>query len=227
MNVYFISGLGADRRVFKYIRVPEGFTIHYVEWAAPGKDETLADYALRLTEQIDITQPFILVGLSLGGIMAVEIAKKFAPVATILISSIPVSARMPRYFYLGRSLRLIDILPISFFKRAALMKRVFSPETSDDKELVRQLIRDSDAGFMRWAMRAVLKWKNDYIPQPLWQIHGGRDLIFPVRLAKPNTASPSRLISGAGHLLVMTHAQEVNALLQEVLSLPVQGKSGF
>ncbi|MES1161164.1 MAG: alpha/beta hydrolase, partial [Bacteroidota bacterium] len=179
MNVYFISGIGGDRRLFHGIRLPEGFRTSYVDWILPGNKETLPDYALRLTEQIEPTQPFVLVGASLGGIMAVEIAKRLAPVATILISSIPVSSQLPVYYTAARHLRLAQLLPTSFIKGASHFKRLFTRETGANKKLMRQMIRDGDARFIKWGLNAVLEWRNEVKPQPLWHIHGTRDEVFP------------------------------------------------
>ena len=33
MNVYFISGLGADERVFQRLTFPNSFTVHHLKWA--------------------------------------------------------------------------------------------------------------------------------------------------------------------------------------------------
>ena len=70
MNVYFISGLAADRSVFKYIRLPEGYDAIYLEWIAPLPGETLPQYAERLAQQMDATKPFGVIGLSFGGMLA-------------------------------------------------------------------------------------------------------------------------------------------------------------
>jgi len=216
MNVYFISGLGADSRVFKHIRLPEGFDVHFVEWISPYDKETLSDYALRLTDQIDTRQPFILAGLSLGGIMSVEIAKKFPPVATILISSVPLSAQLPFHFSVARTLRIARVVPASFLKRAALIKRSFTSEKEEDKNLLRQLIREGNSRFIKWAVNAVLDWKNTTLPQPLWHIHGSRDEVFP-----SGRTNPSRMIPKGGHMILLTHAEDINVWLGEVLEKSV------
>ena len=67
MNVYFISGLGADRRAFEKINLPERFSIHHLDWIQHNQGESLNDYAKRLAATIDTTQPFAIVGLSMGG----------------------------------------------------------------------------------------------------------------------------------------------------------------
>jgi pimeloyl-ACP methyl ester carboxylesterase len=211
-NIYFISGIGADKRLFKYIRLPKNFNAVYVDWTAPEKNETLSDYAVRLSLQIDTHRPFMLVGLSLGGLISVEIAKRFAPTATILIGSVPVSEHMPRYFAFARFLRLAKYLPVSFFKRTAMLKRLFTREKADDKKLLLQIIREADSRFIKWALNAVLHWQNSQMPEPLWQIHGTRDEVFPIWLTRP-----SHTISKGGHMLVMTHADEVNRILGNIL----------
>jgi pimeloyl-ACP methyl ester carboxylesterase len=212
MNVYFISGIGGDRRLFKHIELPEDFQMRYVDWVLPGQRESLPDYAFRLTEQIDTRQPFILVGLSLGGIMAVEIAKRCPPVATILIGSVPVSSQLPGYYIIARRLRLVKFLPVSFFKGTATVKRLFTREKEEDKKMIRQIIREGNSWFIKWGLNAVLEWRNEYIPQPLWHIHGTRDEVFPVWLTRPSHTIPK-----GGHMLVVSHSTEVNRILREIL----------
>ncbi|WP_443946477.1 alpha/beta fold hydrolase [Pedobacter sp. AW1-32] len=87
MNVYFISGLGADRRIFSNINLRPDLKIIHVNWIAFGKKESLEKYAARLSLQIDTSISFALVGVSFGGIIAVELAKLLKPSATVIISS--------------------------------------------------------------------------------------------------------------------------------------------
>jgi len=212
VNVYFIPGLAADHTVFKYIVLPPGYTACYLKWINPSVNESLHNYAFRLAEQIDIQKPFVVVGLSFGGMLAVEIAKTFNPVCTILISSIPSVAHLPYYFRKAGHLGLHQIIPISFIQHAAILKRLFTNESSEDKKLLKTMIRKSDIGFIRWAMHAVLSWKNTEIPERLFQIHGTRDGILPHRYT-----NPTYLING-GHLMIFTRAKEINQILGSLLT---------
>lgn len=83
MKAYFISGMGADKRVFTHIQLPEGFEAVFLDWLAPNREETLPSYAMRLADHIDTTEPFVLIGLSFGGMLATEIAKQYPPAATV------------------------------------------------------------------------------------------------------------------------------------------------
>jgi pimeloyl-ACP methyl ester carboxylesterase len=219
MKVYFISGLAADARVFKYIRLPEGFEAVHLDWIQPVKDETLPAYALRLADKIDTTVPFALVGLSFGGMLATEIAKQYQPAATILISSIPVSNQLPVYFKWAAKLRLHKIIPISFIKTSSAAKRLITREKSDDKKLLWQIINESDNNLIRWSMGAILTWQNSVVPQPVWHIHGTRDEVLPVRFTQP-----TQIVPKGSHLLVMTSPDVVNQFLESAL-LKVNGES--
>lgn len=213
MHVYFISGLAADRSVFKYIQLPPHCKAFYLDWIQPQLHESLPAYALRLGATIDTTQPVAIIGLSMGGMIAVEIAKQLQPAATVLISSIPSVQQLPVYFNLAGTLRLHKIIPIGFIQQAAVIKRFFTKETPEDKRLLKAMIRKSDAGFIRWAMNAVLTWQNKDVPQNLVHIHGTKDEVLPMRFARP-----THVISGGGHLMVLSRANEINRILEQVLA---------
>ena len=96
----------------------------------------------------------------------------------------------------------------------SVMKRLFTTETPDDKITLKQIIRESDSNFIRWAMGAILNWKSDALPESYIHIHGSKDEVLPIRFTKP-----THTISKAGHLMVMNRAKEINTILQEVLSV--------
>ncbi len=212
MKVYFISGLAADGRVFKNLRLPEGFEPIYLDWIKPLKDESLRAYSLRLAEKIDTSEEYILVGLSMGGMVAVEIANKIGASLTIIIASVPISTQLPYYFRIAARLYLHKMISIRLIKNAAIAKRLFTTETKEDKELLKTVIRESDPVFIKWALTAILHWQNQTIPEKLIHIHGSRDEILRMRFTKP-----THIISKAGHLMVLNRADEINRILNEEL----------
>jgi hypothetical protein len=72
-NLYLFSGLGADKRIFQRLDL-SGYAVNYIEWILPLEGETIEQYASRLLCQITAPNP-TLIGLSFGGIMAIEVAK--------------------------------------------------------------------------------------------------------------------------------------------------------
>src|SRR5216684_3457434 len=98
MKVYLLPGIGVDHRIFTYLRLPDGFEPVHIPWEQALPGDTLSDYAHRLIEKYISEGPFVLLGLSLGGIVAAEMAKKCSPACTILIGSIPVASHLPPYY---------------------------------------------------------------------------------------------------------------------------------
>jgi hypothetical protein len=85
MKVYFISGMCVNCKVFDSIILPDGYEKHYIEWNIPEGSETIEEYAFKLAERIDQSQPFIIIGYSLGGIVMQEMNKFLRPEKNILI----------------------------------------------------------------------------------------------------------------------------------------------
>lgn len=217
MKAYFISGMAADARVFRHIRLPEGYEPVYLDWIDPVPHESLRSYALRLAERIDRNHPFILLGLSFGGMLGTEIAKKFKPALTILISSIPVSSQLPGYYRMAKKMRLHQLVPISVLKSGAIVKRFFTKESPDNKKLLAQVIRESDPRLIRWSMEAILGWENDEVPEPICHIHGTRDEILPIRYTHP-----THTVENGSHMMVLEQATRINEILHKVLQPVMQ-----
>jgi pimeloyl-ACP methyl ester carboxylesterase len=204
--------MAADERVFKYVDLGTGYEVVYLTWIAPLKDESLPHYAERMAQRVDTSEPFVLIGLSFGGMLVTEIAKRYKPVKTILISSIPLSAHLPGYFKVAKVMRLHKVVPIGLIKTSARLKRFITNEKSEDKKFLWEMIRESDPALIRWSMDAILHWKNEEMPQPVYQIHGTRDEVLPARYTRP-----THIIPKAGHLFVLTRPDELNKILQDLL----------
>jgi thioesterase domain-containing protein len=73
-SIYIFSGLGANERVFSELDFT-GFRTTYIKWLPPAKNQPIEKYASRLLAQITAPNP-VLIGLSFGGMVAVEVAKQ-------------------------------------------------------------------------------------------------------------------------------------------------------
>ena len=105
-TIHLISGLGADRFSFSRLTLNDEFNKNYVEWIKPVKDETIQDYSLRLIRNYQIKEGDIIIGLSFGGIIAIEMNKLITPGLTILISSVLSSREFPLGFKIVRKFKL-------------------------------------------------------------------------------------------------------------------------
>lgn len=211
-NAYFISGLAADERTFHKIRLPSSYHIIHLQWIAPQPGELLPQYALRMAKQIQQDQPFILVGLSFGGMLASELAKITKPQQVIIISSIATSTELPWYFKGAGKLRLHKIIPVKFLTTATLLNRVVGSGTAEDKNIVYTYVKNADAAFIKWSLHAILTWRHtERIPR-LIHIHGTNDHLLPGRYTHPDY-----VVKKGGHLMVLNRAEEVNKVLNEIL----------
>jgi len=157
--VYILGGLGTDERIFKYIDF-SGFAVYYIKWVSPLKAETIQSYAKRITEQIHFQKP-ILIGVSFGGIMAVEVAKLIATEKVILISSAKTKHELPFYYHLAGILQFHKLLPARLLKYPNHFAYwLFGVKNRRDKDLLAAILRDTDKSFLIWAIGAIATWKN-------------------------------------------------------------------
>jgi pimeloyl-ACP methyl ester carboxylesterase len=213
VKVYFISGLAADGRVFRHIQLPADYEAVYLNWLRPDKDESLTNYAGRMSGQIDTTEPFYILGLSLGGMIAAEIVRLYPQGRLILVASIPHAGHLPVYYRWMQRVRLQKLVPVRAIKTGVYLRRYFTTESKEDKEMLRQMIRDADPYFIRWSLTAVLEWQRYEPPQDLIHIHGTNDIVLPVRYTRP-----THIIPGGSHLMIFDRARDINEVLSEILS---------
>lgn len=213
MNTYFIPGIAADSRIFRRIRLPAGFDEVYLDWNKPLRGESLKSYAARLAENINTEEPFVLIGTSLGGIVATEIALIYNPLAVIIIGSVPAVTQLPGYFRIAEKLKLYKLFPGSLYKFSARVKHRLTRENLVDKKIILRMIAEADPAFITWGIRAVLKWRNRRIPKSLYHIQGTRDEVFPYRFT-----SPTHTIMKGDHGIVISRHEEVNNILAEIFS---------
>lgn len=220
MKIYLISGLGADQRAFRKLRFPDTLEVVHLDWIPARKKESLVEYATRLSERIDTEHPFYLLGLSFGGMLATEIAKKLSPVHTFLISSTPTFKELPWYYRVAGNLNLEKLVPLGLLKKAnSIGLKLLGARSPEERKLLQQLVIDSDPVFMKWALTAILKWRNLERPPNMSHLHGSSDLILPMKYTQPEL-----IIQHAGHFMVYANAKEINAFLSSKLAIGPDAK---
>lgn len=213
MNVYFISGLGADRRAFEKLKLPDHYSIHYLDWIKNKKGETLNEYAKRLAVAIDTTRPYSIVGLSMGGMIAAAASQFLQPYKTVLISSVGCTEEFPPLLKLARLTQLHRLVPGRFFTTPNLLTYwAFGAKRGAEKMIMQHIMTYSDPAFVKWSIGAILSWDNKVRPKNLFHIHGDKDKILPVEYTKPDV-----VIRNGSHFMVWTKAGEVSKALVQAL----------
>jgi pimeloyl-ACP methyl ester carboxylesterase len=209
-EIYLISGLGADKRVFDFVDLSD-FKINHVEWVPPLHHESIELYAKRLSEQIKTSQPTI-IGVSFGGMMAVEIAKIIDTDKVILISSAKTRYDIPFYFRMIGQLGINKIVPKILFKSInPLTYWFFGVKTDIGKDLLKKIINDTDEHFLYWAIDQIVNWRNTALLTNLTHIRGTDDRIL------PNSHCDFKVNNG-GHLMIIDQGKEISNLIRKILN---------
>lgn len=210
-TVYLFSGLGADYRAFERLDFGESITSH-ISWIRPLKNEKIQAYAERLSIQITADDP-IFIGLSFGGIMAIEVAKIRKPAKIVLIASAKLDTEIPFYFHWAGKIGLHRLVPSSWLTSPNRLNYwLFGAKTKPDKRLLDRILRDTDIIFLKWALQAIVHWKNELISTNIIHIHGSSDKILPILYVKADFVVPN-----GGYLMTIDRAAEISQLLRKIL----------
>jgi len=208
-DIYIFSGLGADKRMFDFIGL-SGFNVTFIEWIKPLTDEPIEKYVLRIIEQIKTPDP-ILIGLSFGGIMAMETAKVISTSKVILLASAKTGDGIPCYYKCMVRLRLHKLLPAIFFLRPFFLTYwLFGTETDKDKKLLKNILQDTDSDFLLWAIDRIGYWNNTTVPENTVLIHGTKDRILPSKWVNPDIK-----VVGGGHFMTVNQAQLLTEIIRK------------
>ena len=208
-ELYIFSGLGADERVFQLLDF-SGFSTTFVKWIVPQDKETIEQYATRLLDQITTTKP-TLIGLSFGGLIAVEVAKQIDTEKVILIASAKTKNEIPFYYRFAGQLKIHRLLPTRLLKSSNFVTNwFFGTSSTFDKQLLKQILIESDPTFLKWAIDKVARWTNQTQTKNLFHIHGTSDRILPLSFLKCNYT-----IKNGGHLMTLNKADELNQILRQ------------
>jgi pimeloyl-ACP methyl ester carboxylesterase len=176
MILYLIPALGADFRLFSHLTLPN-YEKRVLPKLTPEKNESLEHYAKRLILHIDQSKPVVLIGCSLGGILAIEIAKQIKTKNVILISSIKTHLEMDWRFAVLRFTKLHRFVPYRMLKgrKNSLLNYMMGLQNTDG--LFYTMLKETDWRFTKWAVNQVIHWKND-VDVNAFHIHGKEDRIF-------------------------------------------------
>lgn len=206
-ELYLFSGLGADKRVYEFLDL-SAYKINYVDWIEPLPNESIEHYAGRLSGKIEKNNP-ILMGVSFGGLVAIEIAKRIPVEKIILISSAKTQKEIPApRFQFMRKLQLHRFIPTHFIKNPnRITYWFFGVEKKWEKDLLRAIMRDTNIAFFRWAIDHIANWRNETLLDNAIHIHGTKDRLIPFTTADYK-------IEGGGHLMIINRAEEINDIIR-------------
>lgn len=201
MTIHVLPGMGADHRMYigPWKQLPDAI-LH--DWPEYTENSDLNVIAKALIAQGGIKTGDIVVGSSLGGIVAGQIAAHVQLNAVVLIGSAQAVHEINPLLEVIHP--LIELVPISFVQK-------LSGKMSHE---LTQSFHDSDPRFIRAMCKAIFKWSGfNHTNTRLFRIHGAHDLVIP----PPQYVD---LLLSAGHLVAVSHPSEcVNFI--KIISDPV------
>jgi hypothetical protein len=185
---HFYPGMGATSSMFGELWRKE-FDGQFHDWPEWRGETSITDIAKRIIEEHKIESGDTVIGTSLGGIVACEIANLIDLERVVLIGSAKSKEEINRI--LSTLHPLIDLAPIPFIQMS-------SGKLPND---LAEMFSHSDPAFIRNMSKAIFAWEGFDSEVPVLRIHGTKDLVI------PNTKETNHEIDG-GQLIAMTHRLE-------------------
>lgn len=209
----FIPGLAARSSIFQEIKPSRGkYREIYLEWVDPFPDETLSHYAQRLTEGIDL-RGCTLVAVSLGMMLAFEIAKRIEVDRIVLISTVKSPTEIPWKFRILRHRWLRAALPLHWIEQKRYWRVMAKFGICRARfERYNRHMGLNNPNYLRWCLDQFTfgKWSQPGVETV--HIHGDRDAVFPIRLIRDCIT-----VRGGTHAMVLEKPGEICALLECIL----------
>lgn len=210
-----LPGLGADARLFE----PQAQYFpnsHVPPWLPAQQWESMQAYARRFAATVQVDQPMVLVGISFGGMLALELARFLKPRAVIMIAGCRSRHALPLRLTLLS--RLGPWLPHGIanakYVLPLVMYRRLGAQTEAQQQLCHDMLQDASNPFMRWIGHAITTWPGVNDPGvPVFHIHGDCD-----RVILSSRVQPDAWVEGGGHMINVTHADQVNAFIEQAIA---------
>lgn len=211
--VYLMPGLAASSQIFEKIKLDESqFELFYLEWEIPLQNETLSNYALRMTEKIQHENP-VLIGVSFGGILVQEMAAYIKVQKLIIISSVKTNLEFSTTFKLAKATKAYKLMPTTLFANVeSLSKFSFGDTINKRIKLYEKFLKVRDKNYLDWAVEQVILWERTVAVPNVIQIHGDLDEVFPIK-----NIEDCMVIRGGTHIMILNKYKWLNENLPRII----------
>jgi len=212
IHVYLMPGMSANSLIFEKIKFPENFKLHKLDWINPDIDESIENYAKRLSEKIVHKNP-VLIGVSFGGILVQEISKIVKVDKLIIISSIKCNKEMPSHMKFGKITKSYKLLPVKWINDfESLISFVLGPKIKKRVDLYRKYLSVRDENYLSWSLREMIEWKQSKPLKNIIHIHGTKDLVFQTLYIKNFIKVPR-----GDHAMILKRAEWINQNIPKMI----------
>ena len=213
IQVYFMPGMAASPKIFEHIKLPENqFKIHYLEWIIPIDNESISDYALRISKNIK-HKNIVLLGVSFGGVLVQEISKHIKVRKLIIVSSVKSMQELPKRMILVRNTKAYKLVPTQLASKIEMIsKYAFGKNVAKRLELYKKYLSVNDSRYLSWAIKEMVCWNQKEPTQNIIHIHGDHDAVFPIK-----NISNCITIKNGTHIMIINKYMWFNTHLPDII----------
>jgi pimeloyl-ACP methyl ester carboxylesterase len=211
--VYFMPGLAASSSIFERIALPlDIFEMILLEWELPLNNESLSEYAERISKKVTHKNP-VLIGVSFGGILVQEMAKFLEVRKTIIISSVKSNLEFPTAFKVAKTTKAYKLLPTNLISNIEnLVKFSFGEKVNKRFELYKKFLSVRDKNYLDWAIEKIILWDRTEIVKDVIHIHGDTDEVFPIK-----NIDKCIVVKGGTHIMILSKFKWFNSNLPKII----------
>lgn len=200
MRIMVLPGMGATAKMY-HGAWREWEHAEFLDWPAYGGEQTLGEVAQRVIAAADVRAIDGIVGSSMGGMVALEIAARVGSPWVGLVGSAKDATEINRFLRLTAP--LATMTPVR-------LAQVLAGSASGE---FGALVREADPAWIKAMCRATAAWRGPAFDGVILRVHGERDRVIPC----PAEADDVVRIPKAGHLVAMTHPAECVDALKKLL----------
>lgn len=210
MNVYLFPGQGSDERLFSKLSIDSSFTLKYIKYDIPSPGCTLKEYACSLIPQIDTTQPYCFIGVSMGGMICTELTEILDPRKVIIISSAKCQKELPWRYSFQKHFPIHRAIPKGLIKFGAIvLQPIVEPDRNKEKEIFKAMISSCNSLYLKRTINMIINWDRSSYSEKIIHIHGNNDHTLPVKNVKADY-----VIKTGSHMMTLTRAEEISKLIK-------------
>jgi pimeloyl-ACP methyl ester carboxylesterase len=213
VKVYLIPGQGSDSRLFNNLVLDSNFVLIKLEHHLPDKHSTLKQYAMQFVSDIDTTEMFVLIGVSLGGMICTELADMLHPEALIIVSSAKCRSELPFRYRFLKYVPVNKVIPLQFFWIGAqIAQPIVEPDRKNGKEVFKAMLKDKNPRFLKRTTDMIVHWDRISFSDKIVHIHGNGDHTIPIR-----NVEADYVVENGSHMMMYTKAEEISKLIIDIL----------
>lgn len=212
-RAYLFPGIGSDERIFEQITLNGHYELVHISYPVPARNATMREYAAELGKQIDTSRKYILIGVSIGGMLCTELADLLKPEKVIIISSAKCRQELPFRYRFQKAIPLNKLTPKGLIKLGAkILQPVVEPDRNKRKETFKSMLRSKNKTYLKRSVNMIINWSRKSYDQRIIHIHGTKDHTLPLRHVKAD-----HIIQNGSHMIALTKGEEINQLLLSLI----------